>query len=392
MNTTKHIRRTIAALLLLTTTVLWLSSCSFIPFRELTQEDIEGAGSQSSSKDGGEEEENGRTTLPEDTRFAYAERVPAATVPQTAAWVYEQFADTVVEIHIVNADGSSAGAGSGVIISDNGCIATCHHVIDTTGKIMVHTTDGVEYEAVVIGSDPWSDLALLKIDVKDDLPFATFAALKEGESEYLRVGEGVVAIGNPLGYLGGTLTVGAISSLDREIIVEGVPMTLIQTDAAVSPGNSGGALFNLYGELVGIVNAKSTASGVDDIGFAIPSTLALSVITELAQKGYVSGTPYLGMTFSAMSLYLSILSYDYNSELAALNPSLADGFEIKQGDILAAIDGTEVTSFDSLRTALAYKKVGDTAMLTIYRLAGQSYFGQRYDTYEVKIQIHEYTK
>ena len=389
-------KNTVRIIALVLTLILSMStvSCKFIPFKEITQDDVDGkpASQSSSSEDGEETGGEKETSVPEDTRFAYAERVPAEAESHTAAWVYEKYADTVVEIHIETSAGVSSGAGSGVIISENGCLVTCHHVIDSTGKITVHTTDGTEYEATVIGSDTWSDLALLKINAADALPYATFAVPKENSSEYLKVGEGVVAIGNPLGYLGGTLTVGAVSSLDREIVVEGIPMTLIQTDAAVSPGNSGGALFNLYGELVGIVNAKSTASGVDDIGFAIPSTLALKVVNELAEKGYVSGTPYLGMSFSASSSYLTIVSYDFNAELKALNPSLADGFEIKSGDILGAVDGKEVRSFDALKTALAYKKVGDTAVLTVYRITGQSYFGSRYDTYEVTVKIHEYTK
>lgn len=394
MKQTKKNTIRIIALILVTVMALFTVSCNFIPFREITQEDIDGNGTQESSTNDSGEKQSGEkeTHVPEDTKFAYAERVPAEAESHTAAWVYEKYADTVVEIHIETSQGVSSGAGSGVIISENGCIVTCHHVIDTTGKIMVHTTDGTEYEATVIGSDSWSDLALLKIVPSDALPYATFALPKESETEYLKVGEGVVAIGNPLGYLGGTLTVGAVSSLDREIVVEGIPMTLIQTDAAVSPGNSGGALFNLYGELVGIVNAKSTASGVDDIGFAIPSTLAFEVVNELAEKGYVSGTPYLGMSFSSTSSYLTIVSYDYNAELDALNPNLPDGFAITSGDILAAVDGKEVTSFDALKTTLAYKKVGDTVKLTIYRIVGQSYFGQRYETYEVTVRVHEYTK
>lgn len=391
--TKKHTVRCLA-LILVVILMMSTASCSFVPFREITQEDIDGNNSQQSASNESGEKESGEkeTYVPEDTRFAYAERVPAEAEAHTAAWVYENYADTVVEIHLETATGLSSGAGSGVIISENGCIITCQHVVDGASKIMVHTTDGTEYEAMLIGSDTWSDLALLKIEVADVLPYATFALPREDDSEYLKVGEGVVAIGNPLGYLGGTLTVGAVSSLDREIVVEGIPMTLIQTDAAVSPGNSGGALFNLYGELVGIVNAKSTANGVDDIGFAIPSTLALKVASELAEKGYVSGTPYLGMSFSTASSYLTIRSYDYNAELAALNPNLPSGFAITDGDILFAVDGKEVTSFDALKTALAYKKVGDTAVLTVYRITGQSYFGQRYDTYEVTVRIHEYTK
>ena len=115
-------------------------------------------------------------------------------------------------------------------------------------------------------------------------------------------------------------------------------------------------------------------------------------MNELAEKGYVSGTPYLGMSFSATSSYLTIVSYDYNAELDALNPNLPDGFAITSGDILAAVDGKEVTSVDALKTTLAYKKVGEKAVLTVYRIVGQSYFGQRYETYEVTVRVHEYTK
>ena len=205
--------------------------------------------------------------------------------------VYYAVADSVVEITTeLITPGSflnsyvSEGAGSGVIISENGFIVTNHHVIEGASNIVVRLTDGSEYRATLVGSDKTADLAVLKI-ATGEKPL-TYAKL--GCSADLVVGEDVIAIGNPLGELGGTLTTGIISATERNIIVDGVEMTLLQTNAAINPGNSGGGLFNMAGELVGIVNAKMAGEDVEGLGFAIPIDYAYGVILDLVNYGYVT--------------------------------------------------------------------------------------------------------
>lgn len=199
--------------------------------------------------------------------------------------VVELVADTVVEITttsssygIVFGQAIGGGAGSGVIISENGYIITNHHVIYGAGTITVRLTDGREYEAGVVGSDAEKDVALIKINASG-LRAATL-----GSSRDVSVGQQVVAIGNPLGTLGGTVTDGIISALDRTIIIDGHSMTLLQTNAAINPGNSGGGLFNHSGELIGIVNAKQAETGVEGLGFAIPIDIAWETVLEIADK------------------------------------------------------------------------------------------------------------
>jgi serine protease Do len=204
------------------------------------------------------------------------------TIPEIVALT----ADSVVEIYtetVVN-DGRfgqyvTEGAGSGVIFSSDGYIVTNNHVIDGAQKITVRLRNGDEYEATLIGSDSKTDLAVLKIK-ETGLQSVVF-----GDSDKLVVGELVVAIGNPLGKLGGTVTEGIISALSREVSVDGKMMNLLQISAAVNPGNSGGGLFNSYGELIGIVNAKSSGSGIEGLGFAIPVNIVKAVIEDLIKLG-----------------------------------------------------------------------------------------------------------
>lgn len=203
--------------------------------------------------------------------------------------VYYSVADSVVEISVqIETFGSffvSEAAGSGVIITDSGLIVTNHHVIADATIINVRLTDGSEYAATLVGSDRNSDLAVLKIDPAGHK--LTVARL--GCSDDLVIGEDVIAIGNSLGTLGGTLSTGIISAKDRLVNVNGVDMVLLQTNAAINPGNSGGGLFNMNGELVGIVNAKMTGEEVEGLGFAIPIDYAHGIIEDLINYGYVIG-------------------------------------------------------------------------------------------------------
>lgn len=229
---------------------------------------------------------------------------------ETRADVIERIKDSVVEIRtesVVSFQGYiKSGAGSGVIVSDYICtdkdsgeviekgyyIITNAHVIDdainsTKSKITVSLTDGTEYTAGLVGSDTISDIAVLKIKEEKKLTCAVFP----NEEYNLRVGDEVIAIGNPLGQLGGTVTNGYVSALDREIEVDGVKMRLLQTDAPINPGNSGGGLFNLRGELIGIVNAKSAGTDIEGLGFAIPAKNAFKVYNDFVSLGYVEGRP-----------------------------------------------------------------------------------------------------
>ena len=191
----------------------------------------------------------------------------------------------------------SGGAGSGVVLSADGYIVTNHHVINGADTITVRTNDDKEYTATVIGTDSETDVAVIKIDASDLSPVLI------GDSTKLVVGQDVVAIGNPLGELGGTVTNGIISALDREITIDGDTMTLLQTNAAINPGNSGGGLFNLYGELVGIVNAKSSGTDIEGLGFAIPINMVYSVVEQILEYGYVKGRPFLGIETIYISDY-----------------------------------------------------------------------------------------
>ncbi|HOB64778.1 MAG TPA: trypsin-like peptidase domain-containing protein, partial [Clostridia bacterium] len=181
----------------------------------------------------------------------------------------------------------ASGAGSGVIISDDGHIITNHHVISGADTITITLADGSVSAADVIGVDEKTDLAVVKL--AEDFDGLIPAII--GDSSKLVVGQSVVAIGNPLGSLGGTVTDGILSAVQRRITVDGLEMELLQTNAAVNPGNSGGGLFNCYGELIGIVNAKSSDVSIEGIGFAIPSSVADYVAKEIIEKGYVPGRP-----------------------------------------------------------------------------------------------------
>jgi serine protease Do len=220
----------------------------------------------------------------------------------TVQEITEATLDSVVEIRTESVQMDSwmgqyvtEGAGSGVIIKENGYIITNNHVVTGASNIIVTTTDKKEYEATLVGTDPDTDVAVIKINAKG-LKAATM-----GNSDQLNVGDLAVAIGNPLGELGGTVTAGIISALDRSISIDGKTMTLLQTDTSINPGNSGGGLFNQYGQLIGVVVAKSSGSDVEGLGFAIPINRAAEVAAQLMDGGYVKGKPSTGMAYQDMS-------------------------------------------------------------------------------------------
>jgi len=269
----------------------------------------------------------------------------------------------------------TGGAGSGVIITENGYILTCAHVIDGASNISVKMSDGTEYKAEVIGSDLLTDIAVIKIDMTG-LPYAVI-----GDSGKILVGDDAVAIGNPLGELGGTVTNGIISALDREVKIGGQSYNLLQTNAAINPGNSGGGLFNLNGELIGVVNAKSSGSGIEGLGFAIPVNDAIKIAEQLIDNGYIKGRPKLGINALDVtketdpwtlrsSKYSDIINYITNYGVYFLNyaESQAEG-GLKFGDRIMAVDDIAVSDMASLSSILNDEYApGDTIILTVARL------------------------
>ena len=261
-----------------------------------------------------------------------------------------------------------SGAGSGVIISSDGYILTCAHVVDGASTITV-TIGDKDYTATLVGEDTTSDIAVIKIDA-DGLTPATV-----GNSDGLKVGQSVMAVGNPLGELGGTVTGGMISALNRSVTIQGSSsvntMSLIQMDASVSPGNSGGGLFNMNGELIGIVNAKSSSSDAEGLGFAIPINDAIKVAQELLENGYVTGRPYLGITYLAVedaqtAAQLGVNAYGvYVMEVVKGGPAEKAG--LQAGDRIVSVDGTEIASKDDLGTLMQKHAAGDTLSITIAR-------------------------
>ena len=272
------------------------------------------------------------------------------------------------------------GAGSGVIISEDGYIVTNHHVIEDTNKLTVTLRDGTEYEAKLIGSDEDNDIALLKIDATG-LSAATF-----GNSSNLVVGDYVVAIGNPLGTLGGTVTDGIISALAREVTIEDKNLTLLQTNAQISPGNSGGGLFNANGELVGIVNAKDSATEVEGIAFAIPINNVVDIIKDLKDYGYVTGKIDTGMEFVDINSYDTAFYYNVSQlgvyVLSVSEDSKAMEAGFKSGDLITAVGGKDVSSSADIEKALEGKKVGDKVTFTVSR-GGK--------TTDIELELSEYT-
>ena len=257
-----------------------------------------------------------------------------------------------------------SGAGSGVIISQDGYILTCAHVVDGATSVKVQLQNGETYDASIVGSDATSDIAVLKIEATGLTPAVI------GDSDALAVGETVVAVGNPLGTLSNTVTDGIISALNREVTVEDNDMTLLQTNASISPGNSGGGLFNANGELIGIVNAKSSYSEAEGIGFAIPIDSAMEVAQQLIENGAVI-RPALGVKIldvmdanTASQLGVSATGV-YVVEVTAGGGAEAAG--VQAGDRIIAVDDTAVSSSNSVKSYLADKQVGDTVNLQVER-------------------------
>ena len=288
----------------------------------------------------------------------------------TPSQVYAANVSSVVLItnKVISAQGSvSSSGGSGFIVSKDGYIITNHHVVDGGGSITVITTDGTEYAATLVGSDDANDVALLKVNALNLRPVTL------GSSADLMVGDQVAAIGNPLGELTSTMTVGYISAKGRDITTDGFAINMLQTDAAINSGNSGGPLFNMRGEVVGITTAKysgNSASGasIEGIGFAIPIDDVLDILSDLANFGYVTGG-YLGVMVSDMDTeaasYYGMPVGAYVQEVTAGYAAQRAGLRAK--DIIVELGGYEVRNVNSLTRALRHFKAGDETVIVVYR-------------------------
>lgn len=263
---------------------------------------------------------------------------------------------------------TSASSGSGFILTDDGYILVNYHVIEGAESITVSTYSEQDYDAELIGYDENNDIAVLKIEAEDLTPVVL------GDSDNLNVGDSVLAIGNPLGELTFSLTTGVISALDREITLSNnTTMTLLQTDCAINSGNSGGALFNLYGEVIGITNAKYSSSifsaeaSIDNIGFAIPINQIKRVVTGIIEDGYIS-KPYIGVSVIDVSAEMQDYGIPGGAAIKQItedSPAEQAGLQIN--DIVTAIDGNSISGSNELAKAISSSSAGDILKMSVYR-------------------------
>ena len=268
-----------------------------------------------------------------------------------------------------SSNSSLAGEGSGIIISDDGYIVTNYHVIEGATNLQVITSDGLTYEASLVGEDTQTDLAVIKIDATG------LTAAEFGTSSDLQVADEVMAVGNPGGMqLNSSVTFGYVSALNRPVTNSetGYTVNCIQTDAAINPGNSGGALVDMNGYVVGINSSKIAATDYEGLGFAIPSDTVQPVVSDLIEYGYVKDRPMLGITGGYInqlvaSFYGGVSGF-YVNEVTSEEATKSG---LQRGDIITAIDDTQVTDENTIATYIADKKPGDTVTLTVYRSSSQ---------------------
>lgn len=296
--------------------------------------------------------------------------------------IVEKCADSVVEITIETQSNlygyytyTAEGNGSGVIITSDGYILTNNHVINGAEKVKVTLRNGTQYDANIVGRDSKTDIAIIKIDANGLKPAII------GNSDSLTVGELAIAIGNPLGQLGGTVTDGIISALEREIRLDNSTMNLIQTNAAINPGNSGGGLFNANGELIGVVVAKSSGIDVEGLGFAIPVNDVKTVINDLLENGYASNRAFLGVSlkdisyynnnnnnniFSIYSMFFPNISYGAQVD-DIIKDSPADKAGIQKDDIIVSINNEVVSNSSDVTSKILNYNVGDKITVGLIR-------------------------
>ena len=278
--------------------------------------------------------------------------------------IYEKCIPSIVSVLTTADDGG--GSGTGVILTEDGYLVTNYHVIQGGSSVEILLHDGKSYEAKLVGGDQTQDLAVLKIDAKGLTP-AEF-----GNSDVLRVGDLAFAIGNPLGEeLRGTMTDGIISAIDRDVHIDGNVMTLLQTSAALNPGNSGGALINRYGQVVGITNMKmmSYFETIEGLGFAIPSVTAKSAVEALISTGYIAGRPTLGFTGYSLSKSaakeIKLVPGVYVQSVEKKSDAYTQG--LQRGDVVTECEGKTVASVEEVNAIKAGFKPGDTLAFKIYR-------------------------
>lgn len=280
--------------------------------------------------------------------------------------IYKKVNPSVVSVISTTAEGT--GSGSGVIMSKDGYIITNNHVVDGAQSVSVQLSDGTSLDAKIIGTDEQTDLAVIKVTPTSDLTAAEF-----GDSDELEPGEYAYAIGSPGGVqFANTITGGRISAINRDLTVNDRVMTLIQTDASINNGNSGGALINKYGQVVGITSAKLSGNAfgsatVEGMGFAIPINTAKDIVDELIQNGYVSGRPSIGITGqnveSADGKVSGVQVYSIDSRAKAAS----EGLQV--GDVITAVDGTPTPDMDKVNELKQDKKAGDKLTLSVYRIS-----------------------
>jgi len=258
-------------------------------------------------------------------------------------------------------------SGSGFIISSDGYILTNYHVIETAHlsdiPLVVYLSDGTSYEATVIGYETSNDFAIIKIEATGLNPAVI------GNSDNIRVGQKIYAVGNPFGDLVYSMTDGIISALDRIVTVDGKTISAFQFSAAVNSGNSGGPVYNTFGEVIGIVTAKVIRGSVEGIGFAIPINDAVEIAIELIEHGYISGRPLLGITVQTVSgAHADYFGWVVGVYVRTVNrDSAAETAGIKVGDILVSLADDTISSLDTLRVALRKHKAGDTVSVEVWR-------------------------
>lgn len=310
----------------------------------------------------------------DDSKLSELDLSDATGSELTIAEIVEKNADAVVEIVVSGTTQNmwgqmqlTQGAGSGVIVSEDGYIATNHHVIQGARTVQVTLHNGDSYPAKIVGSDQANDIAVIKIDAKN-LTTATI-----GDSSTVAVGDMAVAIGNPLGQLGGTATAGIISALDRTLDIEGTTLNLLQTDAAINGGNSGGGLFNSKGELIGIVESKASAVGVEGLGFALPINNVSPLINDMIENGgnaqTAKGTPAVGIVISDVSeenaQYYGLESAGvYIAQVTGANAMQA-GFQAE--DRIVSFNGKEISNSSEFISLVRECKVGDTVTIVVSR-------------------------
>ena len=358
--------RAVLNTLLALTTVVAIGTTSLVGYTLLsgkyaiTKNDDSSQAVFADADSSGTKTESVRTDIPTLTQLSTP--TDALTIPE----IVEKVSPSVVGISCMLTTGGQA-TGTGIIMSEDGYILTNAHVVSGAKDVSVvlsKALDSEQIDAEIIGSDAQTDIAVLKID-KKNLPAAEF-----GTSSELVVGEAAIVIGNPLGFeLEGSVTAGIISALDRNLTIEDREMNLIQTDASINNGNSGGPLINAYGQVVGITSAKINSAYADGLGFAIPIDDAMPIVEDLMKYGYVKGRPVVGISGENIT---EIYSQYYGIPQGFIvrdvtEGSGADKAGIKEGDIVIGINGELITTIEEFNNIKANFKAGDTITVSLYR-------------------------